>query len=527
MQSSLICRLLLICLFGIRPASSEAADDDHSLTLYTRARVEEPAGSGQFRIVYKTVEWDARKTAVIVCDMWNTHTCKGAAARVAEMAPRMNRLIAAARDKGVLIIHAPSGTMDAYEGTPGRKLAQQAPKVEPKVPLKGWCRLDPDREPPLPIDDSDGGCDCQPPCDRSRKRPWTSEIDTLVIKPGDAITDSAEAYYLLEQRGIDNVIIMGVHTNMCVLGRPFGIRQMAYQGKNVLLVRDMTDTMYNSRMPPFVSHVRGTEMVIEHIEKHWCGTITSSDFLGGPAFRFQQDKRPHVAFIVSDDHYDADKTLPQFAQLLRERYGCYCTVLHGQGTADIPAMDELEAADCVVVYVRRLALPRAELDKLRRYVAAGKPLVGMRTASHAFSLRGKPGPEASDQWPEFDAEVLGGNYHGHGSNEAGTDVAVVAGHPILDGVNPLRWHSAGSLYYTSPIAADATLLMTGSLGDQVEPLTWTRSYRGGRVVYTGLGHPEDFDDPQFVKLLINIIHWAMDRPVRETVSTRIQEGAVD
>ena len=516
MTSSPASCLLLIGILASAPAAASEAGNDHTLTLYTRARVEEPAGSGQFQIVYKTVQWDARETAVIICDMWNTHTCKGAAARVAEMAPRMNRMITVARNKGALIIHAPSGTMEAYADTPGRKLAQQAPKVEPKVPLKSSCRLDPDHEPPLPIDDSDGGCDCQPPCDRSVKRPWTSEIDTLEIKPGDAVTDSVEAYYLLQQRGIDNVILMGVHTNMCVLARPFAIRQMVYQGKNVLLVRDMTDSMYNSRKPPFVSHVRGTEMVVEHIEKHWCGTITSSDFLGGPAFRFQQDTRPHVAFIVSDDHYDADKTLPKFAQLLRHRYGCYCTVLHGQGTADIPAMDELEAADCVVVYVRRLALPKTELDKLRRYVEAVKPLVGMRTASHAFSLRGKPGPEASDQWPEFDAEVLGGNYHGHRSNEAGTDVAILpeqTDHPILAGVKPTGWHSVGSLYSTSPIAADATVLMTGSLDDQVEPLTWTRTYRGGRDVYTGLGHPDDFNDPQFVRLLINIIHWAMGRPV--------------
>jgi nicotinamidase-related amidase/type 1 glutamine amidotransferase len=491
-----------------RPA---AADGDHALKLYTRARVAAPDAADRVDFLYKTVDWDARKTAVIICDMWDTHTCKGAAARVAEMAPRMNEMVKAARRKGALVIHAPSGTMGFYEGTPARKLAQQAPKVETKVPLQ-WLRLDPQREAALPIDDSDGGCDCDPPCDRSGKYPWTRQIATIEIAQGDAVTDSGEAYYLLEQRGIENVILMGVHTNMCVLGRPFGIRQMVTQGKNVVLVRDMTDAMYNSRSEPHVSHVRGTELVIEHVERHWCPTITSSDLVGGPAFRFSEDKRPHVAFIVSDDHYDADKTLPRFAQMLREKCGIYATILHGQGTADIPAMDELAAADCAVLFIRRLALPKTELDKFRRYVAAGNPLVGMRTASHAFSLGGKPSPEGRDQWPEFDADVLGGSYHGHGSNTTGTDVAIVpdqVGHPILSGVEPARWHSTGSLYNTAPVASDATVLMTGTQGDVVEPLTWTRTAHG-RLVYIGLGHPDDFDDPQFVTLLANAIRWALD-----------------
>jgi hypothetical protein len=93
--------------------------------------------------------------------------------------------------------------------------------------------------------------------------PWTRQIATLQIMEGDAITDSAEAYYLLRQRNIKNLIVMGVHTNMCVLGRPFSIRQMAYQGINVALMRDLTDTMYNPEKKPRVSHFGGTDLVIE------------------------------------------------------------------------------------------------------------------------------------------------------------------------------------------------------------------------------------------------------------------------
>ena len=158
-----------------------------------------------------------------------------------------------------------------------RQRAQQAPKVETKIALQGWCHLDADREGDLPIDDSDGGCDCWPPCESGS--PWTRQIDTIEVADEDAVTDNAEAYYLMKQRGIENVIVMGVHTNMCVLGRPFSIRQMVYQGQNVVLMRDMTDTMYNSRMAPFVKHTEGTDLVIEHIEKFWCPTIASEEIL--------------------------------------------------------------------------------------------------------------------------------------------------------------------------------------------------------------------------------------------------------
>lgn len=289
MKSLLACAVLAATVpWPSGLAAAQQPGGEHTLALHLRLREERPKASGKFVLVEREARWDGRKTAILVCDMWDKHWCKGATARVAEMAPRMNEVLVAARKKGVLVILCPSGTMQAYKDTPQRKLAQQAPPVEPKVPLIQWCHLDRSREPPLPIDDSDGGCDDQPPCPTGS--PWRKQIDTLKIEPGDAITDSAEAYYLIQQRGIDNVILMGVHTNMCVLGRPFGIRQMVYQGKNVVLMRDMTDTMYNSRREPKVSHFRGTELVIEHIEKYWCPTITSCDFLGGQPFRFKDHR---------------------------------------------------------------------------------------------------------------------------------------------------------------------------------------------------------------------------------------------
>ena len=152
----------------------------------------------------------------------------------------------------------------------------------------------PHADPPLPIDDSDGGCDDSPQCRTGS--PWTRQIGALEIKEGDAITDSTEAFNLMRQRGITNVIVMGVHQNMCVLGRPFSIRQMVRQGQNVVLVRDMTDNMYNSRRKPFVDHFTGNDLVTWHIEKYWCPTITSDQILGGKPFRFSGDAKPPRVF---------------------------------------------------------------------------------------------------------------------------------------------------------------------------------------------------------------------------------------
>jgi type 1 glutamine amidotransferase len=509
--------LLSLALGTFSPLAAPATELDPNaagtLELFTRSRAADPE-SGEFAIRYKTTQWDAGKTAVVICDMWARHWCEGACRRGAEIAPAINEFVKQAREKGALIVHAPSGGMEHYADHPARQRAMNAPKAA-NLPdgIANWCRgIESEEQGTWPIDQEDGGCDDQPRCkQREMDRRQAAAIE---IHAEDAISDSGvEIWNLYEEQGIENVILVGVHTNMCVIGRPFGLRNMVRFGKRVLLVRDLTDTMYNPRSRPFVSHVRGTELIVEHIEKYVCPTITSTDLLAKPAVRFAEDTRPHVAFLVSDDHYGADKTLPAFAQMLREQYGVHCTVLHGQGRGDFPLTAELQNADCLVLYVRRLALPKYQLDRVRQYLASGKPLVAMRTASHAFDVRGKS-QEGEDEWPEFDPQVLGGNYQGHGPNALGSDVAMVpdqADHAILAGVQPARWHSTGSLYFTAPVASNATVLQTGSIEDRTEPLTWVRRYQGGRIFYTALGHPDDFDQPQFKKLVVNAIFWALER----------------
>ena len=230
-----------------------------------------------------TANWRAAQTAVIICDMWDTHTCAGAARRVTEMAPKLNAFVAAARADGALIVHAPSDVIKFYDGTPQRQRATEAPPVKASIPFK-WNRLDPSREGPLPIDDSDW-CDCEKKCpikeiEATKKWPWKRQIATIEIAPEDVVSaDGQEIYNVFKLRGITNVIMTGVHTNMCVLGRSFGIRQMVMLGMNVVLVRDLTDGLYDPRKPPHVSHDAGVALLVGHIEKYWCPTITSADLL--------------------------------------------------------------------------------------------------------------------------------------------------------------------------------------------------------------------------------------------------------
>jgi nicotinamidase-related amidase len=214
------------------------------------------------------VKLDAPGTAVIVCDMWDDHWCKKAAERCAELAKTAEPVLKACREKGMTIIHCPSDCMDFYKDHAARKRMLAVKKVDsPKskdLP-----------NPPLPVDDSDGGCDDEKPAKQFKA--WKRQHAAITIDADkDYITDSGlEVFSLLAEKKIDTLLVMGVHTNMCVLNRTFAIKQMVKWGKTVYLVRDLTDAMYNPKMKPMVTHQRGTELIVEHIEQHWCPTIES------------------------------------------------------------------------------------------------------------------------------------------------------------------------------------------------------------------------------------------------------------
>lgn len=222
-------------------------------------------------------DWKPARSAVIICDMWDAHHCVSAARRVAEMAPRMNQVAASLRARQALIIHAPGDCMGFYAGSPARRLATEAPYAAAAVAFD-WNAWNPDREGELPATIADPGscsCDSEEPCGPAGT-PWTRQISTIEIAPGDAVTDDGqEVFNLLEQRGIADVVVMGVHTNICVLARPFGIRQLVYLGKRPALCRDLTDSFHRDPR----GHAWGTETILSHIERHWCPAVTSEQLI--------------------------------------------------------------------------------------------------------------------------------------------------------------------------------------------------------------------------------------------------------
>jgi type 1 glutamine amidotransferase len=231
-------------------------------------------------------------------------------------------------------------------------------------------------------------------------------------------------------------------------------------------------------------------------------------------------KARHVVFMIGEDEYKTWETLPEFADKELKPRGYRVTIIHAD-VADknnFPGLiAALKDADMLFVSVRRRTPIKEQLDALRGYLNAGKPLVGIRTASHAFALRAKD--KLTDPklaiWQEFDPEVLGGHYENHHGNGPKTVVTLAAGaesHSILKGVSTAKLTSSGSLYKVSPLMAGAKPLLIGAIpGKPSEPVAWTHLYgaKKARVFYTSLGHPDDFQETNFRKLLVNGIAWAL------------------
>jgi type 1 glutamine amidotransferase len=214
--------------------------------------------------------------------------------------------------------------------------------------------------------------------------------------------------------------------------------------------------------------------------------------------------KPLAVCLVSGSlEYRSNESLDSFQKLFEGKYNARCTraFVEGADESRLPGLENLDHCDVALLFTRRLKLEGEELDRIKRYCLAGKPIVGVRTASHAIQT-----------WLELDKEVLGGNYHGHYGNDLPTEITVLdsaKSHPILRGFKPFR--SAGSLYKNTPLADDVEVLLNGAIPEHIEPIAWTRNYQGARIFYTSLGHPQDFTEPSFQQLLVNALYWTARR----------------
>ncbi len=208
-----------------------------------------------------------------------------------------------------------------------------------------------------------------------------------------------------------------------------------------------------------------------------------------------------VCLISGAAEYKSDASLAKLQEHLEKHYPVKCSRAFATSDSDLPGLDNLDTCDVAVLFTRRLKLKGEQLERIKKYCTSGKPLVGIRTASHAIQT-----------WLDLDHEVFGGDYHNHYKEGPLCDIKIVPaakGHPILKGFQP--YASAGSLYKNPAVAKDVTVLLTGTIPEHTEPIAWTRQYKGGRVFYTSLGHPKDFAQESYLRLLTNAIFWTAKR----------------
>ena len=346
---------------------------------------------------WKKVKWNSDEVAIIICDMWDSHHSVTAVRRVNEFAPRLNQVINSLRNKGVTVIHSPSDCMPIYKNHEARRRALSVPLVtDLPESIVSWCHRIPEEENSFyPIDQSDGGEDedefeNQQWAEKLKSEgrnpgtPWLRQTPTLEIKDEDYIASEGDVVWsILKNNKIKHVILSGVHTNMCVLGRPFGLRQMIRCGMDTVLMRDATDVMYNPRRWPYVSHFTGLDLVIRHIEENVCSTITTNQIIGGDSFRFAYDKRPHIAIVTAAQKMKEWKTfsLRFFDSDFRVSY---VDSRSGKGSSDIKDADCLLLSDSII---------DGKLNKLIvSYIESAKPIIGagdfsFKTMNEVFGVK--------------------------------------------------------------------------------------------------------------------------------------------
>lgn len=511
-------RLLVLVVLAAATAAVPAPATTFEFMAQTR--VERPGGAG-YDVVQERVRWEADKTAIVVCNMWDRHPCPSAAQRIADLAPAIDAALEKARGMGMLVVHAPAGVADHYSGMPQRKKSEKA--REARVPrAKEWRYPDPDSEPPLPIDTSGGGCDCpEAPCPQDMDAAPRRQIETIAIGPDDAITDDGqELYNLLEAEDRENVIVVGAGAETWFGASAVAVRANVNHGKNAVVLRDLTDALYDHRAMPYVDHYRGVDLLALYSEAYWCPTTLSTFLTGAPPHRFANDDRVHAVFLLNEPEYETATTVPRFAEEeIAQAFGWRCTYLTGIERHSIPGLHALEDADLLFVSVHRTLLPPEDLALIQAYCKTGKPVVGIRTASHAFASRRSDVPDGRAEWVEFDADILGGHYTGHLDNkDPDTPRSYVWTHPaagehsILTGVRRDPFVTTSWIYEAGPLEAGTMLLMEGAMDgdDETHPIAWTNiTEYGGRVFYTSLGHPDDFANPNLRRMLVNGIVWAL------------------
>lgn len=207
-------------------------------------------------------------TALLLCDLWDNHWCSTAAVGTARIAGRAASLTVRFRSRGGVVIHAASNTMGFYSGHPAREyvVSLLSTQVERESPTN--LGVPPD----VPFPPAGKPCPDLPECARplGPPWPWTHQHPSIEIGPGDAVLDGGEEMFaVVADRNIEHVFLAGVHTNFCVVERPFGIAALRSAGIACSLLGDLTEAM-----PPAF-----TTTALAHVDRYLCPVISSDEIV--------------------------------------------------------------------------------------------------------------------------------------------------------------------------------------------------------------------------------------------------------
>lgn len=242
-------------------------------------------------------------------------------------------------------------------------------------------------------------------------------------------------------------------------------------------------------------------------------------------------KKPLIVFVTGDHEYSGESTLPVVAANLEKNYGFRTKVLKAypdhNSEENIPGLEALKDADVAVFFLRWRRLPADQVKYIEDYLKSGKPLMGFRTTTHAFNYpKGHPLEKwnAFAEWAFNAPPGWGGKAaHTHYGHNSSTDVRVIsaaAKNTLLTGVAD-SFHVRSWLYRVLPdypVQGSTWLLMGRAINPDKaaieNPVAWTgKNSYGAKFFMTTMGHPEDFDQEPFQRLVINAIHFLAGKPV--------------
>ena len=262
-------------------------------------------------------------------------------------------------------------------------------------------------------------------------------------------------------------------------------------------------------------------------------------------------KGKHIVLVAGDEEYRSEEALPQLGKILAKHHGFKCTVLFPIDTKDgtinpnvsnIPGLEALESADLLVIFTRFRDLPDEQMKPLADYFESGRPIVGIRTATHAFDIKDVKKTYAKYSWTSknpayeqgFGRQVLGEtwiSHHGkHGSQSTRGMIAKgQEGHPILRGIKDGDiWGPTDVYGVRLPLPGDSQPLVLGQVlvgmksddkpvegpqNDPLMPIAWTKTYTGtagkpARVFTSTIGAANDLLTEGTRRLLVNACYWA-------------------